>query len=74
MSNGEVGEVLKRHTAELMAVPGVVGVAEGKFRGKPCIKVFVRDRTHELLRQIPKTIEGFLIQIEEGGEFRALGT
>ena len=74
MSNGEIREVLKRHIDELMAVPGVVGVAEGKFRGKPCIKVFVRGKTHALLRQIPKTLEGFLIQIEEGGEFRALGT
>jgi len=73
MSNRKIRGVLKRHTDELMAVPGVVGVAEGEFQGRPCIKVFVMGKTHELLWQIPKTIEGFLLQIEESGEFRALG-
>lgn len=74
MTNGKIRDVLKRHTDELMALPGVVGVAEGEFNGKPCIKVFIRDKNHDLLRQIPKTIEGFLLQIEESGEFRAFGT
>ncbi len=74
MSTEKITEVLKRHTDELMSVPGVVGVAEGEFQGSPCIKVFVMDKTQELLRQIPETIEGFLLQIEESGEFRTLGT
>ena len=73
MPDVKIKEVLKRHTNELMSVPGVVGVAEGEFQGIPCIKVFVMDKTQELLRQIPETIEGFLLQIEESGEFRALG-
>ncbi len=73
MSTVKIREVLKRHTDELMSVPGVVGVAEGEFQGRPCIKVFVMDKTQELLRQIPETIEGFLLQIEESGGFRALG-
>ena len=74
MSSVKIRGVLKRHTDELMAVPGVVGVAEGECLGKPCIKVFVMNKTRELIRQIPKTIEGFLLQIEESGEFQALDT
>jgi len=74
MSSVEIREVLRRHTDELMALPGVVGVAEGKYRGKPCLKVFVLNKTGELLRQIPEAIEGFLLKIEETDEFRALGT
>jgi len=74
MPRKRIREVLKRHTDELMAVPGVVGIAEGLSQGKPCIKVFVVDRNSKLLRQIPETIEGFLLQIEESGEFRALRT
>lgn len=74
MSSGKIREVLERHTDELMAVPGVVGIAEGLSQGRPCIKVFVVDRNSKLLRRIPETIEGFLLQIEESGEFRALGT
>jgi hypothetical protein len=74
MSTEKIREVLKRHTDELMSVPGVVEVAEGEFQGSPCIKVFVMDKTQELLRQIPETIEGFLLQIEESDEFRTLST
>ena len=74
MSNGKIREVLKRHTDELMAVPGVVGIAEGLSQGRPCIKVFVIDKNSELLRQIPESIEGYLLQVEESNEFRTLGT
>ena len=73
MPRRKIKEVLKRHTDELMAVPGVVGIAEGLSQGKPCIKVFVVDRNSELLRRIPETIDGFLIQIEESGEFKSFG-
>ena len=45
MPDVKIKEVLKRHTDELMSVPGVVGVAEGEFQGRPCIKVFVMDKT-----------------------------
>ncbi len=74
MPKGNIQEVLKRHTEELMAISGVVGVAEGKSQGRPCIRVFVVSKNSELLRKIPETIEGFLLQIEEGGQFQALDT
>ena len=74
MSRNKIGEILKRHTDELMAVPGVVGIAEGKSQGRPCIKVFVVDRNSVALRQIPDTIEGYLLQVEESGEFHTLNT
>ena len=74
MPGTNIREVLKRHTDELMAMPGVVGVAEGQSRGGPCIKLFVVDRNSELLKRIPDNLEGYPLQIEESGEFRALGT
>ena len=74
MSSGKIRDVLKRHTDELMAVPGVVGIAEGLSQGRPCIKVFVVDKNSEVVMQIPESIEGCLIQVEESNEFRALGT
>ena len=73
MPRRNIKEVLKRYTDELMAVPGVVGVAEGESNGKPCIKVFVVDRNSKLLRGIPSTLDGYRIRVEESGEFRALG-
>jgi len=69
-----IREVLKRHTDELMAIPGVVGVAQGDSRGKPCIRVFVVDGNSELLKRIPAKLEGYPLQTEESGKFRALGT
>lgn len=57
-----------------MAVPGVVGVAEGVCGGTPCIKVLVTHRTPELARRIPAKLEGHLVEIRETGEFRARKT
>jgi len=74
MPRSKIKDVMKRHTDELMAVPGVVGVAEGKSQGRPCIMVFVVDKNSELLRQVPNTLEGYPLLVEESGEFRALGT
>jgi len=72
MSKTNISVVLKKNVDRLMAVPGVVGVAEGEYEDKPCIKVFVVERNSELLRQIPGNIEGYPLQIEESGKFHAL--
>jgi hypothetical protein len=66
-----IAQVLERHADSLMAVPGVVGVAEGLCGGTPCIKVLVVRRTPELERRIPATLEGHPVEIQETGEFRA---
>ena len=67
-----IHEVLKQHTASLMALPGVVGTAQGECAGKPCIKVFVVKKTADLLKQIPTVIEGYAVEVQETGEIRAL--
>jgi hypothetical protein len=64
--------VLEAHTAALMAVPGVVGVAQGGCKGSPCIKVFVEKDTPALRRQIPSTLESYPVEVEATGRFRAL--
>ncbi len=69
MPRRNIEEVLKRHTSELMGVPGVVGLAEGRLQGKPCIKVFVVDKNRETLKQLPATIEGYPLEVEESGKF-----
>ena len=64
--------VLKEHTDSLMSLPGVVGTALGECSGQPCIKVFVVKKTAELVKQIPSTIEGYEVAVQETGEIRAL--
>lgn len=72
MPNKSLEEVLQEHTNGLMAIPGVVGTAQGLWNGEPCIRVFVVASSDELLRQIPPEIEGFPVEVQETGAFRKL--
>lgn len=71
MSNRKIKEVLRIQAHKLMAVPGVVGVGEGESEGKPCIMVFVIDGEAKSLRDLPQSLEGYLLKIEESGQFQA---
>lgn len=64
--------VIKEHSESLMALPGVVGVAQGLCGARPCIKVFVDEKTPELEKRIPTQIEGYSVEMEETGRIRAL--
>ncbi len=66
--------VLKKHRRRLISLPGVVGIAQGEYERKPCIRVYVARKTRKLLRQIPSNLEGYAVSVEESGEFQALET
>ncbi len=72
MAEKTIEAVILEHTGSLMALPGVVGTAIGECAGKPCIKVYVEKKTPELLNQIPSTIDGYTVAVQETGEIRAL--
>jgi hypothetical protein len=72
MAAETIKEALKKHTKDLMSMPGVVGTGQGLCDGKPCIKIFVIEKTPELDQKIPKTLDGHPVVIEETGEFKAL--
>jgi len=72
MQHDSVAQVLARHTERLMALPGVIGTAESKCSGRPCILVLVARRTPELERLIPAELEGIPVEIRETGPIRAL--
>ncbi len=55
--------VLKRHTAELLRLRNVTGVGIGEKNGKEVILVFVQTRASGLHSQIPKSVEGFEIDV-----------
>lgn len=67
-----IEQVLREHTGELMAIPGVVGTAIGLCNERPCIKVYVIKRTRDLDQKIPHTLEGCPVTMEESGEFQRL--
>jgi len=55
-----------------MSLLGVVGTGIGDCEGKPCIKVYVKERTPDLERQVPKQLEGFEVDIEVTGPIETL--
>ena len=67
-----IEQVQEEHTDDWMAIPGVEGIAIGLFEDKPCIKIFTSSKPQQLRANIPSTIEGYPVVIEETGEFRTL--
>lgn len=72
MPTKSIEKVLREHSDSLMALPGVLGTAEGRCRGKPCITVMVERKTTDLEKKIPSELEGYQVEIVETGSFRAL--
>ncbi len=72
MPSKTIEDVLKEHTEELMSIPGVVGTGEGLCDGNPCVKVFVIEFTPKLEQKILNILEGYPVEVEETGEFKAL--
>jgi hypothetical protein len=69
----DVNAVMEAHTARLMAIPGVTGVAVGlTHRKTPCILVLVTRSTSETKKRIPKEIEGYPVEVMVTGEIRGL--
>ena len=72
MSSITIQEVLKTNTPDLMSIPGVVGTAIGEQNDELCIKILVIEKTPELMKNIPSTLEGFPVSIKETGEIMSL--
>ncbi len=74
MPDRDINAVLRDHQADLMAIPGVVGVYVGLADdGKTnCLKVMVSNKTRDLVQEIPKSLEGYPVFIEETGVIRPL--
>lgn len=71
MENKSIEEVQRLYEDEWLNIPGVVGVGIGECEGTPCIKIMVGNKTDSLSAHIPSQIEGFIVEIQETGEFKA---
>ncbi len=72
MASKTIEDVLNEYTDQWMSIDGVVGTAQGLDDGKPCIKVYVMEKTPELEQKIPKVLQGYPVVVERTGEIRAL--
>lgn len=65
----DINAVMNDHTRELMAIPGVTGVAIGQTEDKaPCILVLIENQSGELDRKIPKVLEGYAVRVIVSGK------
>ncbi len=72
MTSPSIETVLAAHTPKLMSIPGVVGTAQGEEQGAPCILVFVVKKDERIRREIPSSLEGYPVRIDEVGEIRPI--
>lgn len=74
MTRRDINAVLRDHDRELMAIPDVVGVYVGLLEDNktPCLKVMVVQKTPELERRIPKSLEGYRVELDVTGVIRPL--
>jgi hypothetical protein len=71
-SDQSLSLVIARNATTLMGIPGVVGVYEGETAGKPVLRVMVVAREDSILKRIPRTLEGYDVEIEVGGPVRPM--
>jgi hypothetical protein len=68
-----IEEVKKKYTQTLLAKPGVISVGIGKDPdGIPVIIVGLERPQPETQKKLPKTLEGYPLQIEIIGKIKAL--
>ena len=64
--------VIAKNAEHLMGIPGVVGVYEGATNGKPVLRVMVLSRADSTIGRIPKTLEGYPVEIEVSGPVKPM--
>jgi len=73
MTVEDASRVLDRHSAELMAIPGVIGVYVGaRSDSSLCIRVILLENRPEARPSIPEELEGVPVEIEESDAIRPM--
>ena len=71
-SDQSLSLVIARNATKLMGIPGVVGVYEGVSDGKPVLRVMVLSRADSTMEKIPKTLEGYDVEVEVSGPVKPM--
>jgi len=71
MPDKPIADVLQAHSEQLLSLPGVVGIGEGRCEEAPCVLVLVVEKTPALEDEIAGLLEGYPVSIVESGEILA---
>ncbi|MEW5797237.1 MAG: hypothetical protein AB1772_12890 [Candidatus Zixiibacteriota bacterium] len=52
-------EVISKHAARIMAIDGVIGMAEGVDRGRGCIQIHLARENGTLKKTLPSQLDGY---------------
>jgi hypothetical protein len=64
----DINTVMEAHVTELMAIPGVTGVAVSALDdGSLCVLVLIQEDSQEIKKKIPQTLDGYPVKIEVSG-------
>ena len=73
MRQRDIKTVMEAHADELMALPGVTGVAIGELEDRtPCILVLTVESPDKISGGIPDILEGHPVRLLESGEIRPM--
>jgi hypothetical protein len=72
MTEPDIEQANRTLTDSVIDLPGVSGVGIGECEGEPCLVVMVAEKTDELSKLIPSSVDGFPVVVQETGAFRAL--
>jgi hypothetical protein len=72
MKTKDIEQVLREQREWIMAVPGVVGAGIGLCGDRPCIKVYSSEPASALAPKLPRSVDGYAVDIEVTGPIRAL--
>jgi hypothetical protein len=71
-SKHDLEQIRTRHEADLMTIPGVVGVGTGICKsGNECLKIYTSVPTDQVRTRLPEELKKIEIELEFVGEIKA---
>ncbi len=71
MSDKTIEQVLGEKAPGWMEVPGVVAVAQGLYKGRPCILVLTDAEPSSIKNILGECVEGFPVVVRRSGPMKA---
>ncbi|BAY38136.1 hypothetical protein NIES2111_24810 [Nostoc sp. NIES-2111] len=66
-----IEQVKEQYEFDLLRIDGVVGVGISECENEPCIKVYLKNESLNLKKQIPKQLDGFKVDTQVTGSIQA---